>query len=116
MEVVMKKFLLILICTSLTACSSLQTVDFSPENHSQEILANILPGDNIYIETQDGQEYEFEVESINTDSVKGEGNEVSLSDIKILEREEFSLLKTITYPYLGLVILVLLAGGVGPIG
>ena len=93
----MKSFLIILLTLILSACSNLVLVENA--NSKQQLLENINPGEVIHIETHDGQKHIFEVESVDTNSVKGEGKEVQLNDIKKLEIEEPSALKTAGFIY-----------------
>jgi hypothetical protein len=109
MTMVFCRSLLFILCISLTTgCTTLKPLGVYAE--PQAILTQIKPGDKVRLTTRDGNVREFKLKESTAQQLVGEDEVVNLSDIKDIERREFSAWKT-TFLVVGTVILVIIITG-----
>jgi len=79
-----------LICFAVSGCSSLNeaTLDTNPPSN--------YIGKNVTVTTISDKTFEFKVESATDLAMSGEGKTINIADIKKIEVEEFSPLKSIS--------------------
>lgn len=94
----MRNTLIVLVCVmmQLTACTSLHSVEMSPEQLQSKIRAGeaVNTGDTVKLVTGDGQRHEFTVTEITSTNISGANASVSIDDVIALETRKFSGGKT----------------------
>jgi hypothetical protein len=80
----------------LTGCTSLHTIELSPDDLHQQIRAGqiITTGERIRLVTSDEEQHNFLVTGIDQTAVHGEESSVPIDDIVAVKTERFSLGKT----------------------
>ncbi|MFT4927405.1 MAG: hypothetical protein ACI8WB_003512 [Phenylobacterium sp.] len=80
----------------IQGCSSLKSVEMTPEVLQQQIVSEqmIQVGDAVTIVTADGKQHEFEVKKVDGEQVTGENVVIQIKDIVALQTREFSGGKT----------------------
>lgn len=71
----------ILIICLASACTTVQTADYSPE----ALRSTLEVGDLVEITTKDGKEYDFTIAEVSENNIEGEGNTVAFQDIEDIE-------------------------------
>jgi hypothetical protein len=81
----------------LGGCATPRTISLSqsPVEDRISFREMIDSGDHVRITTNDGVKYDFKVTSITDEYIKGKDVEISVKDIKQVEKYEFSGIKTI---------------------
>ena len=82
MERTVQYALIALMMLSLAGCSSLQTVDATPDSMTSKLSI----GDNLIVTTRDGQQHEFVLLDIEEDFLVGKNERVATKDIVKVER------------------------------
>jgi hypothetical protein len=102
----LKLLITFIIITALSACSSIQPIE-GPIT-KPNVLKQVKAGDWIQVETLTGATHEMRVISITSTAIQGEQLEIPLAQIKTINAEQFSLLKT-TGTIVGSMILIITA-------
>ena len=92
----MKIILPIIVLFAVCGCSTLKTVDMSPEQLRDQISRGeiVKAGDSVRIVTIDGETYKFRVTAITSDQISGKDTTVPIANIVALETRVFSGGKT----------------------
>ncbi|HTG80370.1 MAG TPA: hypothetical protein VL949_00375 [Geobacteraceae bacterium] len=93
LNLIICRFVSLFLCLSLaTGCTTLNPlVPAEP----QAIMAQVKPGDEVRLTTRDGRVRELTVQEATGQQLVGEQERVTLSDITMIERREFSTGKTV---------------------
>ena len=107
----MKLISTIIVVLVATGCTSLKSIEMSPEQLQERIVAGdvIKVGDDVRIFTEDGENHEFKVTAISDDQVSGSDGTVSVGDIVALETREFSGGKTALFAGSSLALVLVIA-------
>jgi hypothetical protein len=91
------KLISFLIIINFIGCTSLQTIEASPDKlHEQIRRENLVKvGDKVRIITEDQKEHQFVVTAIYEDEIRGEDVTIPIDSIVTLETREFSTGKTV---------------------
>lgn len=86
----------ILVTMNLVGCTSLQPIEAQPGALQDRIRHEQLVevGDRVKVFTDDGKEHQFQVTSIDTNHINGEGVTIPVDSITALETREISIGKT----------------------
>ena len=88
----MKLLMAIFILLIVSSCTTMKSVELSPEQLHEQIYAGdiIQLGDNVKITTSDGMHYKFKVTAITENSIVGENVSIPIMDIVAIETSGFS--------------------------
>jgi hypothetical protein len=96
-----------LLSVSLVACTTARPLQFdSPAQLSEQVR----PGDTVKIATYDGRKLKFEVTQVTDEAVVGEDVTVPLSEIRTIEKVEFSRSKTTIFGLSTTAVLLVVGG------
>jgi len=102
----MKLLMTIFILLIASGCTTMKSVELSPEQLHGQIYAGDITqlGNNVKIITSDGMHYKFKVTAITENSIVGENVNIPIMDIVAIETREFSSGKTTALITAGVVI------------
>ena len=106
----MKILLTTLLVLLLAGCTSMRTLDVANVNTHEQLIKQIDVGDVVSVITKDGTTHEFAITLIDSEVISGNEIKISISEIKEIRKEEFSILKTgglIPITWVGLTLIVL---------
>jgi len=91
----------IIVCITVIAfiisgCTTLRPVDLTPPSLQDSITQGdlIKPGNRVRITTIDEKTYKFKILSVSDGYVKGKDIEIPINDVALVEKGQFSILKT----------------------
>ena len=83
--------LVIMLLVSLTACTSMQTIEATPT----AVQKHFVIGEIITVHTVNDTIYEFELIDITEDSIVGKRQQIPFSEIQKLEKKKVGVVKSI---------------------
>jgi hypothetical protein len=85
----LKKFIVVALILSISACSSMYPIDKTAVN------TEIEAGDKVRIVTKDAKEIEFQVREVSDTSIVGQTESVQKDEIETIEKKQISPIKTV---------------------
>ena len=104
-----RRALVALACISLVGCFSLQPIDAEPAPLQQMLRDGRLvkAGDHVRVRTVDGSTHRFRLVAMDQATLQSRGESIPIDQVVELEREKFSVAKTVL---LGLGMAIALVG------
>ena len=104
----MKKTVILITLAALAGCTSMQTTKAPSDELRKQIRAGGLvdPGDRVQVTMSDGTKHTMEVYRVDEDAMHGhtaDGTlvQTEIDDIAVLATEEFSIVRSVAFGYVG---------------